>query len=94
MPGLRVAPETSPCSIWRSTASYAVATWWLSRSRDVAPHGYTIDRATVRQKKTGRPVKFELTEQTRQGRRRLPRGSRQEAGRISVHQPPRDRPGQ
>ena len=32
---------------------------------DVAPHGY-IDRATVRQKKTGRPVKFELTEQTRQ----------------------------
>jgi hypothetical protein len=26
---------------------------------DVAPHGYTIDRATVRQKKTGRPVKFE-----------------------------------
>ena len=33
---------------------------------DVAPHGYTIDRATVRKKKTGRPVKFELTEQTRQ----------------------------
>src|SRR6201987_2955682 len=33
---------------------------------DVAPQGYTIDRATVRQKKTGRPVKFELTEQTRQ----------------------------
>ena len=36
------------------------------RVEDVAPHGYTIDRATVRQKKTGRPVKFELTEQTRQ----------------------------
>jgi len=33
---------------------------------DVAPHGYAIDRATVRQRKTGRPVKFELTEQTRQ----------------------------
>jgi integrase len=33
---------------------------------DVAPHGYTGDRATVRQKKTGRPVRFELTEQTRQ----------------------------
>ena len=32
---------------------------------DVAPHGYAIDRATVRQKKTGRPVKFEVTEQTR-----------------------------
>lgn len=32
---------------------------------DVAPNGYTMDRATVRQKKTGRPVRFELTEQTR-----------------------------
>jgi integrase len=33
---------------------------------DIAPNGYTIDRATVRQKKTGRPVKLELTDQTRQ----------------------------
>ncbi len=33
---------------------------------DVAPHGYAIDRATVRQSKTGRPVKFEITDQTRQ----------------------------
>lgn len=33
---------------------------------DVAPGGYAADRATVRQKKTGRPVKFELTETTRQ----------------------------
>src|SRR5271155_3778618 len=33
---------------------------------DVAPNGYSIDRATVRQKKTGLPVRFELTEQTRQ----------------------------
>ena len=33
---------------------------------DVAPNGYTMDGATVRQKKTGRPVKFELTDQTRQ----------------------------
>jgi integrase len=32
---------------------------------DIAPHGATIDRATVRQRKTGRPVKFEITEQTR-----------------------------
>jgi integrase len=36
------------------------------RIEDVAPNGYTMDRATVRQKKTGRPVKFELTDQTRQ----------------------------
>src|SRR5438552_17380910 len=33
---------------------------------DVAPHGTAIDRATVRQRKTGRPVRFELTEQTRE----------------------------
>ncbi len=32
---------------------------------DVAPHGYALDRATVRQRKTGRPVKFEITEQAR-----------------------------
>ena len=33
---------------------------------DVAPHGHAVDRATVRQKKTGRPVRFELTEPTRE----------------------------
>jgi integrase len=36
------------------------------RVDDVAPNGYAVDRATVRQRKTGRPVRFELTEQTRQ----------------------------
>ena len=33
---------------------------------DVAPHGYAPDRAIVRQRKTGRPVKFEITEPTRE----------------------------
>jgi integrase len=33
---------------------------------NVAPNGYALARATVRQKKTGRPVRFELTEHTRQ----------------------------
>src|SRR5947208_12202530 len=33
---------------------------------DVAPNGYSVERATIRQKKTGQPVRFELTEQTRQ----------------------------
>jgi hypothetical protein len=33
---------------------------------DVAPSGYAVDRATVRQQKTGQPVRLELTEQTRQ----------------------------
>lgn len=35
------------------------------RIDDVAPSGYSIDRATIRQKRTGRPVRFELTDQTR-----------------------------
>ena len=33
---------------------------------DVGPHGYAMERAMVRQKKTSRPVRFELTEHTRQ----------------------------
>jgi integrase len=32
----------------------------------VAPHGITVDRGTVCQKKTGMPVRFELSEQTRE----------------------------
>jgi integrase len=36
------------------------------RVDDVAPNGYAVDRASVRQKKTGRPVRFEVTEPTRQ----------------------------
>src|SRR4051812_8262623 len=36
------------------------------RVEDIAPSGYAVYRATVRQKKTGQPVRFELTEQTRQ----------------------------
>src|SRR6516164_6270035 len=45
------------------------------RVDDVAPNGYTVDRATVRQKKTGRPVRFELTDEFVNGlerRRRQP----------------------
>ena len=33
---------------------------------DIAPQGITVDRATVRQRKTGHPVRFEVTEQTRE----------------------------
>jgi integrase len=32
---------------------------------DIAPNGYAADRATIRQKKTGQPVRFEMTEHTR-----------------------------
>ena len=31
---------------------------------DIAPHGRCADRATIRQKKTGRPVNFEIAERT------------------------------
>lgn len=34
------------------------------RLEDIAPHGPVLDRATVRQRKTGHPFRFELTEQT------------------------------
>lgn len=36
------------------------------RVDDVAPNGYSVDRTNVRLRKTGRPVRFELTEVTRQ----------------------------
>lgn len=36
------------------------------RVDDVAPLGVTLPRASMRQKKTGRPVRFELTERTRE----------------------------
>jgi integrase len=36
------------------------------RVDDVARNGYAIERTSVRQRKTGRPVRFEVTEQTRQ----------------------------
>lgn len=32
------------------------------RGDDVASSGYSMDRATIRQKKTGRPVRLELTD--------------------------------
>jgi len=36
------------------------------RLADIVPRGYAVERATIRQHKTGRPVRFELTEQTRE----------------------------
>ena len=36
------------------------------RTDEIAPNGICVDRATIRQRKTGRPVRFEITEQTRQ----------------------------
>ena len=36
------------------------------RVEDVAPHGHAVARSTVREQKTGQPVRFEMTEQTRE----------------------------
>jgi integrase len=36
------------------------------KAENVAPNGYAVARATVRQKKTRRPVRFELTDHTRE----------------------------
>jgi len=52
------------------------------RVDDVAPYGYAIDRANVRQRKTGRPVRFELTEQTRESLDAYLRGSGRKPGQV------------
>jgi hypothetical protein len=59
---------------------------------DVAPNGYTVERATVRQRKTGRAVKFELTDADTASGRRLLASVGQEARRVYVLGPPACRP--
>jgi hypothetical protein len=56
----------SPCSILPSIASSGAAISLASGVEDVAPHGHAVERGTVRQKKIGRTVRFEMTEQTRE----------------------------
>jgi hypothetical protein len=59
--GRRKATRTRPRLPSRSSGT---ASSTSRRGRALAAR-YAADRATVRQKKTGRPVRFELTEQTR-----------------------------
>src|SRR3954470_18251926 len=54
---------------------------------DVAPNGYAVDRATVRQRRTGQPVRFELTEQTRQAIDDYVRVCGKKPGELPVHWP-------
>lgn len=49
---------------------------------DVAPNGYAADRATIRQRKTGQPVRFELTEQTRQAVDEYLRATNKKSGQF------------
>src|SRR5262245_14576342 len=57
-------PPLRPGHVWSIRAKLQLE----RRTRDlaVAPNRYAVDRATIRQRKTGRPVRFELTEVTRQ----------------------------
>src|SRR3954469_15429517 len=52
------------------------------RVDDVAPSGYAMDRAPIRQKKTGRPARFELTDQTRQAIEEYLRATHRTAGQF------------
>jgi integrase len=54
---------------------------------DVAPYGHAVDRATVRQRKTGRPVRFELTENTRQAIDAYLKSSRKKLGEFLFTSP-------
>jgi integrase len=59
---------------------------------DVAPQGVAIDRATVRQRKTGHPVRFELSEETREAVDDYIRSAHKTAGEFlftSRHYPSR-----
>src|SRR5277367_1511405 len=58
---------------------------------DIAPHGYAVERVTVRQKKTGRPVRFEVTEQTRQAVDEYLRSTNRKQGQFLF--PAQRRPG-
>src|SRR5690242_11061017 len=49
------------CSTSPSIASSGPAMLCL-KVEDIAPNGYAADRATVHQRKTGQPVRFEMTE--------------------------------
>src|SRR5262245_34247847 len=57
------------------------------RVDDVAPNGYAVDRATVRQSKTGRPVRFELDRGHAPLARRLPASHGPRARPMPVPRP-------
>jgi len=60
-------PPLRPKHVWSIRSKLQAACDIVAlKVEDVAPNGYAADRATVRQRKTGQPVRFELTEQTRQ----------------------------
>lgn len=59
---------------------------------DVAPSGYAANRAGLRQKKAGRPVKFELTESTRQAVDDYLKATGKKPSEYLFHRPTRTQP--
>jgi hypothetical protein len=57
------------------------------RVHDVVQGSHVANRAIVMQKKTQRPVQFELTEQPRDAGRRLDNDGSSEAGAVPVSEP-------
>src|SRR5262249_36816987 len=60
---------------------------------DVAPHGRTLNRVTIRQKKTGQPVTFELTDQARKSIDEYVRVTCKKIRRLFIRQSQAWRPG-
>ena len=58
---------------------------------DVAPPGVAVDRATARQRKTRRPVRFELAEQSREAVAEYLRGTGKKTRRVSLPRPQQPR---
>jgi integrase len=73
---------TSPCSNLAIDSKLRGCDVVALKVEDVAPNGYTVERTTVRQRKTRRPVKFELTEQTRQAVEDYLRASGKKPGEV------------
>jgi integrase len=65
---LQIASRTRDLALFNVAIDSKLRGWDVVglKVKDIAPHAYTMDRATIRQRKTGRPVRFEITEQTRQ----------------------------
>lgn len=57
------------------------------RVGDVAPSGHSMDRATIRQKKTGRPVRFEPDRSDSTGHRRISTFDWTQAGPVPFRTP-------
>ena len=58
--------ETSACSTSLIDSKLRGCDVVSIKVEDIAPHGTAVARASVRQRKTGHTVRFELTEQTRE----------------------------